>query len=689
MPEPFDSDNIPTSPMPPVRPAPGSAAAGAPTIGTPAARWSFTALATSDLQPHFPNLEILAPIGQGGMGAVYKARQISLDRVVALKILPPEVGFDPNFSERFTREGKAMARLNHPNVVAVFDSGRVTTPIGEMYFFVMEFVDGPNLRGLMVGGHIKPTQAVEIVGQICEALHYAHDEGLVHRDIKPENVLIDQRLRIKVADFGLAKIMTRQLGSTILTRADGIMGTPQYMAPEQVETPLKVDARADIYSVGVMLYEMLTGGLPMGRFDAPSKSAGVPVGLDTVVFKSLEKDPSKRYPTASEMKLAMNSAMGTPAAVHAPGSPGAAQRRGRLFGLNLRIGSMRLAISLAALCVLVAIPVSFVFTPGLWSGRLPGGAAPPTGVPPPAGPATPIPPAPPGPGDVPNPKGDAGRRLIEIRRGGPVLSDHAAEVLALTPIDRVKVDGIIKLTLAESVRLERGASKVTKGERAGGVRIQISEYAAAQVALRTKFAGDLGAVLSDAQKLKVMEISRRQRPGEAISPAPGRGRPPSEPKASDWDSWASNSLNPAFGELFPKADETRTIDIWRDKDRYFFAEATRSSAGTPIAGDSLAVVPARYRAYWLMYGDASAEVKELVAEVERDVTARRRVGDRARLIERIRSMSDGEGKIRRILEDSGVDLPPGASPQRIAMGLEQLVRALQGLPDMEDPENPK
>ncbi|MEK6700906.1 MAG: serine/threonine-protein kinase [Planctomycetota bacterium] len=689
MPEPFDSDNIPTSPMPPVRPAPGSAAAGAPTIGTPATRWSFTALASSDLQPYFPNIEILSPIGQGGMGAVYKARQISLDRVVALKILPPEVAYDPAFSERFSREGKAMARLNHPNVVGVFDSGRVTTPMGELYFFVMEFVDGPNLRGLMVGGHIKPTQAVEIVGQICEALHYAHDEGLVHRDIKPENVLIDQRLRIKVADFGLAKIMTRQQGSTILTRADGIMGTPQYMAPEQVETPLQVDARADIYSVGVLLYEMLTGGLPMGRFDAPSKSNGVPIGLDAVVFRSLEKNPARRFATASEMKRAMNFAMDGATAAPAAAPRGTPEsRRSRWFGLNLRLGSLRIAISVLTLAAVATISAIYFRQVGPGAGRPREGVHQPTGVPPPAGPITPDPPAPPLPIDGPGNKGDGGRRLMEIRRGAPALSDHAAELLALTPVDRGRVDVIIRTTLTESVRLERGASKVAKGERAGGVRIQISQYAAAQLALRTKFATDLGAVLNDAQKLKVMEMSRKLRPGDSNASPPARGRAGAEPRASDWQSWASASLNPAFGELFPKADEPRTIDIWRDKDRYFFAEASRSSAGTPLAGDTLAVVPARYRAYWLMYGDAPAEVKELIAEIERDL-GKRRMGDRARFVERIRSMPDGEARIRRLLDESGADLPPAATLPRVVIALEQLVRSLQGLPELEEPESPK
>src|SRR5712692_9194174 len=132
------------------------------------------------------------------MGAVYKARQPGLDRLVALKILPPDAGRDPAFAERFTREARALAKLNHPNIVGVYDFGQTDG----QYYLIMEFVDGLNLRQVLRAGELKPQEALRIVPQICEALQFAHDEGIVHRDIKPENILLDKKGRVKIADFG-------------------------------------------------------------------------------------------------------------------------------------------------------------------------------------------------------------------------------------------------------------------------------------------------------------------------------------------------------------------------------------------------------------------------------------------------------------------------------------------------------
>src|SRR5207253_3592345 len=218
----------------------------------------------------FPQLEILAFIGKGGMGAVYKARQPALDRFVALKILPPQAATGPGFGERFNREARALARLAHPNIVAVHDFGQVNG----LPFFIMEFVDGLNLRQLERAGKLSPREALQIVPQICDALQFAHDEGVVHRDIKPENILVDKKGRVKIADFGIAKILGREaeLG---LTKTRGVLGTPQYMAPEQVERPQAVDHRADIFSPGVVFYEMLTGELPLGKFSPPSRKVQV------------------------------------------------------------------------------------------------------------------------------------------------------------------------------------------------------------------------------------------------------------------------------------------------------------------------------------------------------------------------------------------------------------------------------
>lgn len=252
----------------------------------------------ADLGRHFPQLEILELLGQGGMGAVYKARQRGLDRLVALKILPPETGGDTAFSERFTREARALARLNHPHIVAVYDFGRA----GGLYYFLMEYIDGVNLRQMLQAQKLPPRQALVIVPQICDALQYAHDEGIVHRDIKPENILLNTKGRVKIADFGLAKLLGQAPGDYRLTGAQQVMGTPHYMAPEQLETPQAVDHRADIYSLGVVFYEMLTGQLPLGHFAPPSSKVQVDVRLDEVVLRTLAREPERRYQNVSDLK---------------------------------------------------------------------------------------------------------------------------------------------------------------------------------------------------------------------------------------------------------------------------------------------------------------------------------------------------------------------------------------------------
>ncbi len=275
-----------------------AAAQSAPAEATGPYAGPAMAPAVAELAPLFPQLEILELIGQGGMGAVYKARQPSLDRLVAVKVLPREAGQDPAFAERFSREARALARLGHPNIVAVHDVGKA----GDFYYFVMEYVDGANLRQVLRDGQLRPEQALRIVPQICDALQYAHEEGVVHRDIKPENILLDRKGRVKIADFGLAKLLGRDTDNFTLTGSRQVMGTLYYMAPEQVERPLEVDHRADIYSLGVVFYEMLTGQLPVGRFPMPSEKAGTDAYLDEVVLHALEREPAKRYQHASEVK---------------------------------------------------------------------------------------------------------------------------------------------------------------------------------------------------------------------------------------------------------------------------------------------------------------------------------------------------------------------------------------------------
>jgi tRNA A-37 threonylcarbamoyl transferase component Bud32 len=251
-----------------------------------------------ELAPKFPALEIESLIGRGGMGVVYRARHKALDRAVALKVLAAHVASDRAFADRFQREARALAKLQHPNIVAVHDFGLTDG----LFWLVMEFVDGVNVREAMAAGQIGPDAALRIVPQVCDALQYAHEHGVVHRDIKPENILLDRTGRVKVADFGLAKLTDRAAADVSLTGVGQVMGTLHYMAPEQWERPKDVDHRADIYSLGVVFYEMLTGELPVGRFAAPSTKSAVDARIDEIVLRTLARERDARYQQVAEVK---------------------------------------------------------------------------------------------------------------------------------------------------------------------------------------------------------------------------------------------------------------------------------------------------------------------------------------------------------------------------------------------------
>jgi len=288
-----------------------------PACCAPPGQPSFVPPPVSELAGLFPQLELLECLGRGGMGAVYKARQPRLDRFVALKILAPERQNDAQFAERFEREARALARLNHPNIVIVYDFGEVQG----RFYLIMEYVDGLTLRQVLQAGKLAPAEALKIVPKICEALQYAHEQGIVHRDIKPENILVDRQGRVKIADFGIAKITGLESKDLSLTGAKDVMGTPHYMAPEQVEKPQTVDHRADIYSLGVVFYEMLTGELPLGKFALPSEKVQTDVRLDEVVMHALEKEPAKRYQHASEVKTDVETIASKPAPAGGPAAP--------------------------------------------------------------------------------------------------------------------------------------------------------------------------------------------------------------------------------------------------------------------------------------------------------------------------------------------------------------------------------
>jgi serine/threonine protein kinase len=265
----------------------------------------------------FPQLEILEFIGRGGMGFVFKSRQLHLDREVALKLLPEKLSADPRFAERFTREARVLAKLNHPNIVMVHDFGHA----GGFYYLLMEYVEGLNLRQAMRMGKFSPGEALAIVPKICDALQFAHENGVLHRDIKPENLLLDTRGNVKIADFGIAKLLGDEKDAFTLTGTGASLGTPHYMAPEQFENPTQVDHRADIYSLGVVFYEMLTGELPLGRFTAPSEHTSLDQRIDAIVMRALARERELRQKDARELRtqveglattVATNSAQPTP-----------------------------------------------------------------------------------------------------------------------------------------------------------------------------------------------------------------------------------------------------------------------------------------------------------------------------------------------------------------------------------------
>jgi serine/threonine protein kinase len=292
----------------------------------------------NEIRVAFPDLEILDEIGQGGMSVVYRARQPKLDRLIALKILPKALASTPGFSERFTREGRVLARLSHPNIVAVHDFGES----GGFCFLIMEYVDGVNLRQAMCAGRFTPEQALRIIPAICDALQFAHSQGVLHRDIKPENILLDSKGKVKIADFGIAKILDEKGGDAmLLTQSGAKLGTAPYMAPEQIEQPSTVDHRADIYSLGVVFYEMLTGELPLGRFAAPSERSTCHGNVDEVVFRALEKERGRRQQSADELKTQIEG-LRNARLIQAPVTP---TRRvlilcAALFGLSALIGWM-------------------------------------------------------------------------------------------------------------------------------------------------------------------------------------------------------------------------------------------------------------------------------------------------------------------------------------------------------------
>ncbi len=311
MAEPDDPDSLPTQqwtgppdvPMTPGQPLSDSAFEGMLGARDPRTR-GWQPPTAEELQPHLPQYQITELLGRGGMGAVYKGWQRSLDRFVAIKILPPglESG-DVDFAARFKREARAMAKLKHPGIIPVHDAGE--TADGLLYF-VMDFVEGTDVQKMLAArGKLPAEEALAIAANVLVALAYAHQRGIIHRDITPANIMVDDEGNVLVADFGLAR--STGPDTTMLTMSNMAMGTPDFMAPESHLGMAHVDHRADLFAVGVMLYQMLTGKLPRGRFDPPSRAVpGLDKRLDAIVDRTLQNERDARYSSALEMRAALD-----------------------------------------------------------------------------------------------------------------------------------------------------------------------------------------------------------------------------------------------------------------------------------------------------------------------------------------------------------------------------------------------
>src|SRR5712691_3962990 len=256
----------------------------------------------------FPTLEGFAVhqrIGQGGMGEVFRCTRISDQRPVAVKILTAQMAAVPDYVRRFGREAAAMAQLDHPGIVRLVGRGKT----GVHYFIAMELIEGTSLRLWAHKNRPTARQLARLLAQVAHALAYAHARAVVHRDLKPDNVLVTSDLRTKVLDFGLAGLHAE--GAECLTQSYVAMGTANYMAPEQRKDAKRADHRADLYSFGVMAYELLTGELPVGRFQPASRLVpGLDRAWDALVDRCLEQDPAARPHSALELAHALESLAG-------------------------------------------------------------------------------------------------------------------------------------------------------------------------------------------------------------------------------------------------------------------------------------------------------------------------------------------------------------------------------------------
>lgn len=321
------------------------------------------------------NYQIIEEVGRGGMAVVYRAFQPSLNRYVALKVLPPQLAFDSQFVERFLREAKAAAGLNHPNIVVVHDVGEENG----LYYIVMEFLEGQTLKQLIQQrGALPPDQAARIVEQVASALDYAHQRGFVHRDVKPANIFVGAGDRVTLTDFGIAKAASE---AEQLTRTGMLVGTPEYMSPEQAGEGT-VDYRSDLYALGVVLYQMATGRVPFRSttphatlhaviYEAPppprQHNPSISPGAESVILKSVAKRPEQRFQSGAELSAALRAALKSEpyrAAAAAPSARPTAAPTPAAQPARERSPAVWILVGLAAVVVVVLAGLVFAVVGG-------------------------------------------------------------------------------------------------------------------------------------------------------------------------------------------------------------------------------------------------------------------------------------------------------------------------------------
>ncbi len=304
-------------------------------------------LSLAEMQALLPAFDFVALTGRGGMGAVYQARQRSLGRTVAVKVLPAALVNEPesDFAARFRREARTMARLSHPGIVSVFDSGEA----GGLLYIVMEHVDGTDVAGLIQRqGRLTPEHAVRLLVEVCDALHYAHQNGIVHRDLKPANLLVTRDGHVKIADFGLAK--PHDEAARDLTQTHVAIGTPDFLAPEAWTPGAVLDSRADLYALGVTLYQMLTGDVPRGLWKMPSVKVGTDRRFDAIIDRAMQPEREARYQSSIELRRDLEGIRIEPPVLESGpvGREGADPRR------------RRLAVGVGALALLAMVSILLV-----------------------------------------------------------------------------------------------------------------------------------------------------------------------------------------------------------------------------------------------------------------------------------------------------------------------------------------